>query len=299
MLTVDDLNEIMDDQYSVNGCRSKGGLQKVENYDVLLRSITDIGKLIDDSEKIEVSSQPLKQSQELTADLFANMSDNEVFSHLLPVNDIDFGRVNTGSNNDLKKKDKLDQDEFSPLIFEDFGISQSLQYLNPMYNYLCEKPKLNNAPRQKPSKDSIKEKEIDVEIEEEIDLDQDEREEELDNKKSSKDNKKPEGKVIKRRKPRTYKYNPKPLQQKGGRSFVPDDLKDPDYWAHRKRNNEAAKKSREERRKKELELLKSYEIMQQEYSQINIENIRLKARNSMLEKQLAELKCEMNEKKRN
>jgi len=70
-------------------------------------------------------------------------------------------------------------------------------------------------------------------------------------------------------------------------------LKDTEYWARRKRNNEAAKKSREERRKKELEILNSYELMKQEYSQIKIENIRLKARNSMLEKQVAELKCKI------
>ena len=98
---------------------------------------------------------------------------------------------------------------------------------------------------------------------------------------------------IKKRKPRTYKYNPKPLQHKVCRSFVPDDLKDTEYWARRKRNNEAAKKSREERRKKELEILNSYEMMKQEYSQIKIENIRLKARNAVLEKQVAELKCKV------
>ena len=94
----------------------------------------------------------------------------------------------------------------------------------------------------------------------------------------------------KKRKPRTYKYNPKPLQHKINRAFVPEDLKDGEYWKRRKRNNEAAKKSREERRKKELEIIHNYEEMRNEFQKIKIENVRLKSRNAILEKQIEKLK---------
>lgn len=110
-----------------------------------------------------------------------------------------------------------------------------------------------------------------------------------DNSMSAKE--KTQSRPIRKRKPRTYQYNPKSLQHKEPRSFVPDDLKNIDYWAHRKRNNTAAKKSRDARRKKEIEILSSYEIMKEEYSQTIIENTQLIARNLMLEKKVSDLKC--------
>ena len=96
---------------------------------------------------------------------------------------------------------------------------------------------------------------------------------------------KQESRQITKRKARTYKYSPKPLQQnqKVNRAFVPDDLKNVDYWERRKRNNEAAKKSRKERREKELEIVNNNEEMRRE-------NVLLKARNAVLESKIKELK---------
>ena len=57
---------------------------------------------------------------------------------------------------------------------------------------------------------------------------------------------------------RAYKYDPKPLERrKNPRNFVPNDKKTNDYWEKRRKNNQAARKSREDRRKKEIEVLKN------------------------------------------
>lgn len=57
---------------------------------------------------------------------------------------------------------------------------------------------------------------------------------------------------------RAYKYDPKPLERrKNPRNFVPTDKKTNDYWEKRRKNNQAARKSREDRRKKEIEVLKN------------------------------------------
>ena len=99
-----------------------------------------------------------------------------------------------------------------------------------------------------------------------------------------------EKKIPKKRKPRTYKYNPKPLQQKLYRSFVPDDLKDQEYWERRQKNNQAAKKSREERRKKELEVVSRMRNLEQENRDLREQLNKIEARNVLLEAELTEIK---------
>ena len=99
-----------------------------------------------------------------------------------------------------------------------------------------------------------------------------------------------------RRKPRTYKYNPKPVLQKGDRSYVPDALKDREYWERRQRNNEAARKSREERRRKELEVLDKMKGLEKMRSDLESKVCELERRNAYLESRLK--KYELNECKR-
>ena len=72
------------------------------------------------------------------------------------------------------------------------------------------------------------------------------------------------------REQRAYKYDPKPLERrKNPRNFVPTDKKTMDYWEKRRKNNQAARKSREDRRKKEIEVLKSV-------NNLKSDNIKLK-----------------------
>lgn len=47
---------------------------------------------------------------------------------------------------------------------------------------------------------------------------------------------------------------PQPLIKKSRKQFVPDDLKDDKYWARRRKNNLAAKRSRDARRMKENQI---------------------------------------------
>lgn len=92
--------------------------------------------------------------------------------------------------------------------------------------------------------------------------------------------------VRQRRKPRTYKYNPKPVLQKGDRSYVPDSLKDREYWERRQRNNEAARKSREERRRKELEVLDKLTSLEKMKNSLEAKVTELERRNTYLESRL-------------
>lgn len=91
-----------------------------------------------------------------------------------------------------------------------------------------------------------------------------------------------------RRKPRTYKYNPKPVLQKGDRNYVPDSLKDREYWERRQRNNEAARKSREERRRKELEVLDKLTNLEEKKNELEAKVRELERRNVYLECRLKE-----------
>lgn len=282
-LDLDDLIEELDSQ-SPTSCTNQS-----VTYNSLLNTISEIGKMADKTDRI----LPDKNGQDLTADLFANMSDSEMLSHFLPMKGIDFDYGDTGSATEKKKKKEKSQEEKAFMYADELMPHRMMPHLNPLYHISAFKSTVANLANQK-KVDSEKDQEIISEIDFEDDDIADDQSDDFSTQSLSKNqNKKNDQspREIKKRKPRTYKYNPKPLQHKICRSFVPDDLKDTEYWARRKRNNEAAKKSREERRKKELEILKSYEMMKQEYSQIKIENIRLKARNSMLEKQISELKC--------
>lgn len=92
----------------------------------------------------------------------------------------------------------------------------------------------------------------------------------------------------KRRKQRTYKYNPKPVQQKNNRKFVPEAQKDIEYWERRRRNNLAAKKSREDRRKKELEVLTRMSDLERRNDELAVKVKSLQKENERLEKSLQE-----------
>ena len=91
-----------------------------------------------------------------------------------------------------------------------------------------------------------------------------------------------------RRKQRTYKYNPKPVQHKSDRKFVPDAQKDIDYWEKRRRNNLAAKKSREDRRRKELEVLNKLSALESHNQELTAQVKALQKKNELLEKSLQE-----------
>lgn len=59
--------------------------------------------------------------------------------------------------------------------------------------------------------------------------------------------------------PRTRPFSdedlkPQPIIKKSRKQFVPDDLKDDKYWARRRKNNLAAKRSRDARRMKENQI---------------------------------------------
>ena len=95
-----------------------------------------------------------------------------------------------------------------------------------------------------------------------------------------------EKRIRQRRKPRTYKYNPKPVLQKGDRTNVPDALKDREYWERRQRNNEAARKSREERRRKELEVLDKMTSLEKMKNDLESKVEELERRNVYLESRL-------------
>ena len=306
------------------------------SYNSLLQSIHQIEKMAEKTDKISSLKKGGGEGKELTADLFANMSDSEMLSHFMPMRGIDFDQGVT-EESFLQKKEKKKKEEIKQMFSaDDFMPHKMLPQLNPLYHLSAFKSVLPNSVAQKEidstlttNSDNSIQKEVENDlgmnavvnfttkkeqgnnkrartVEEPPKKQQQQQllqmQEEYDDEMYSdeEDMYEPPSKMnpgapreIKKRKPRTYKYNPKPLQHKVCRSFVPDDLKDTEYWARRKRNNEAAKKSREERRKKELEILNSYEMMKQEYSEIKIENIRLKARNAGLEKQVTELKCKI------
>ena len=278
------------------------------SYNNLLQTISQIGKMAEKTDRIFTSKGG--QYQELTADLFANMSDSEMLNHFMPMKGIDFDQGVTEEAL-LEKKEKKDKEEIKQLFSADeFMPHKMLPQLNPLFHLSAFKSVLSNSAAQKEIiANAAKEVNMNtifeakrksnkrqrVVVTKPVEVEEDEYTDDDDDEMYEVSSKSIPGapREIKKRRPRTYKYNPKPLQHKVCRSFVPDDLKDTEYWARRKRNNEAAKKSREERRKKELEILNSYEMMKQEYSEIKIENIRLKARNGILEKQVAELKCKI------
>ncbi|XP_043946407.1 hepatic leukemia factor isoform X2 [Protopterus annectens] len=84
--------------------------------------------------------------------------------------------------------------------------------------------------------------------------------------------------------PRKCKFSeeelkPQPMIKKARKVFIPDDLKDEKYWARRKKNNMAAKRSRDARRLKE--------------NQIAIRASFLEKENSALRQEVADLRKEL------
>ena len=76
----------------------------------------------------------------------------------------------------------------------------------------------------------------------------------------------------------SYKYDPRPLGRKKRRNLVPDEKKTIDYWERRKRNNQAARRSREERRLKELQTFHCMKLLQNENTSLK-QTIQLMIRN--------------------
>ncbi|XP_066521335.1 HLF transcription factor, PAR bZIP family member b isoform X2 [Hoplias malabaricus] len=84
--------------------------------------------------------------------------------------------------------------------------------------------------------------------------------------------------------PRKHKFSdeelkPQPMIKKARKVFIPEDLKDEKYWARRKKNNLAAKRSRDARRLKE--------------NQIAIRASFLEKENSALRQEVADLRKEL------
>ena len=73
------------------------------------------------------------------------------------------------------------------------------------------------------------------------------------------------------------------LQYRKTRDFIAEDLKDEGYWIKRKKNNEAAKRSREKRRNNDAAIEAKVNLLQQM-------NDKLSAENSDLKKSLAEVR---------
>lgn len=78
---------------------------------------------------------------------------------------------------------------------------------------------------------------------------------------------------------------PQPMIKKSRKIFVPDDLKDDRYWARRKKNNYAAKRSRDARRVKENQIAmraayleKENSTLREEMDKLRKENVKLKHR---------------------
>lgn len=85
-----------------------------------------------------------------------------------------------------------------------------------------------------------------------------------------------------------YKYNPLPMKKKAKRQFINDGEKDDKYWKRRKRNNEAARRSRDMRRQREIEISKMWKDLERENERLKDELQKLKDKANDLEKQLME-----------
>lgn len=80
---------------------------------------------------------------------------------------------------------------------------------------------------------------------------------------------------------------PQPIIKKSRKQFVPDDLKDDKYWARRRKNNLAAKRSRDARRMKENQIALRAGYLEKENCGLRQELERLKKENLMLQNKLA------------
>ncbi|XP_078035600.1 hepatic leukemia factor-like isoform X6 [Augochlora pura] len=95
--------------------------------------------------------------------------------------------------------------------------------------------------------------------------------------------------------PRTRAFSdeelkPQPMIKKSRKqvsSFVPDDLKDDKYWARRRKNNMAAKRSRDARRMKENQIALRAGFLEKENMGLRQELDRLKNENMLLRDELS------------
>ncbi|XP_017786381.1 PREDICTED: hepatic leukemia factor isoform X2 [Nicrophorus vespilloides] len=92
--------------------------------------------------------------------------------------------------------------------------------------------------------------------------------------------------------PRTRAFSdedlkPQPIIKKSRKQFVPDDLKDDKYWARRRKNNLAAKRSRDARRMKENQIALRAGYLEKENMGLRQELERLKKENLLLQNKLS------------
>ncbi|XP_044586707.1 thyrotroph embryonic factor isoform X2 [Cotesia glomerata] len=92
--------------------------------------------------------------------------------------------------------------------------------------------------------------------------------------------------------PRTRAFSdeelkPQPMIKKSRKQFVPDDLKDDKYWARRRKNNMAAKRSRDARRMKENQIALRAGFLEKENMGLRQELDRLKNENMLLRDKLS------------
>lgn len=80
---------------------------------------------------------------------------------------------------------------------------------------------------------------------------------------------------------------PQPIIKKSRKQFVPEDLKDDKYWARRRKNNLAAKRSRDARRMKENQIALRAGYLEKENIGLRQELERLKKENLLLQNKLA------------
>ncbi|XP_039287499.1 alpha-protein kinase 1 isoform X4 [Nilaparvata lugens] len=93
--------------------------------------------------------------------------------------------------------------------------------------------------------------------------------------------------------PRTRAFSdeelkPQPMVKKSRKQFVPDGLKDEKYWARRRKNNMAAKRSRDARRLKENQIALRAGFLEKENLGLRQEMERLKKENLALRDRLSE-----------
>lgn len=79
---------------------------------------------------------------------------------------------------------------------------------------------------------------------------------------------------------------PQPMIKKSKKQFVPEEFKDDKYWARRRKNNMAAKRSREARRVKENQIVLRASYLEKENSALKEEVAKLRHDNMMLKKKI-------------
>lgn len=86
--------------------------------------------------------------------------------------------------------------------------------------------------------------------------------------------------------PRTRAFSdeelkPSPMIKKSRKQFVPDEMKDDKYWARRRKNNMAAKRSRDARRMKENQIAMRAGYLEKEVRAIDLNRVCVKLHSSL------------------